>query len=428
MAVDLSRLRKIYGRFHPEEPPRLSEYVDFNGLRGDTVIEPLAREIALAERPLTRLFSGGRGVGKTTELKRLEAVFEDDGYTVVSMDAARSIDVNNADFPDVLVFMALSLIQELAEARRLAPFANAVRATREKLSETLRVINPTVDPKSVDLSVGVAKLGFNLRQRRTGEESLREQVEALTNDTIQAFRALVEALKETVKANEGAGLVLILDGTDKIVPHSGEGKIDQQERFFVQRATQLCDLGVHLILAAPISFCYSPKVADFNQTAGGQPSVLPTICLRDPESGDDTGHRKFVQVVEKRLAGAGVERADVFEQAALDTIIFASGGSPTTLMTLVRSVLTRAKELPVTQDVAEEAIRVESRGYFRQLDQAHYAVLKAYLAPNPVRPDDALGLECLFYTYLYEYVARSGDRKPWFEVNPIVRELSALRG
>lgn len=428
MAIDFAGTKRIYSRFQPDVPPAHGEYVDFNGLRGDPVIEPLAAEIAFADHPLTRLFSGGRGVGKTTELDKLKTLFEGKGFTVVSMDADRSIDVNNADFPDVLVFMALHLIQELDEQRSLAPFANALRAARAKLGETLRTINPTVDPKSVELSAGVAKIAFNLRQRRTGEESLREQAEALTNDTLQAFRELVGALKKAVESRGGAGLVLILDGTDKILPPV-EGEADHQERLFVHRAAQLCDLGAPLILAAPISFCYSPKIAGFNQTAGGQPAILPTICLRDPETGNDAGYRKFVEVVEKRTRAAGYEKGEVFEEEALERIILASGGSPTMLMTLVRGMLSRAREgFPASLEVAEEAIRTEKNGFFRQLDQDHYKVLKEYLVPNPVRPDDALGLQCLFYTYLYEYVARSGGRKPWFEVNPIVRELDALRG
>ncbi len=432
MAIDLARLRRIYGRFHPEEPPAPSEYVDFNGLRGDTVIEPLAKEIGLADLSLTRLFSGGRGVGKTTELHRLEKIFKESGYTVVFMDADRAIDINNVDFPDVLVFMALTLIQELEEMRKLAPFANLVRTARDKLAEALRVINPDVEPSKAELSVGVAKFGFNLRQRRTGAESLREQAEALTTDMLQAFRELSGALNKAIESRGGAGLVLILDGTDKIEPRGADDETDQQERFFVQRAAQLCSLGAHLVLTAPISFCYSPTVAGFDQTAGGPPAVLPTISLRGPnrsEVREDTpGFQRFRELVGKRLATAGESVQDVFESETLERLIQASGGSPTMLMTLVRSALTRASDLPIGPDVADTAVRVEAQGFFRQLDDAHYDALRAYVQPNPARPKGEIGMDCLFRTYLYEYKDKEGARETWFEVNPIVRELAPLRG
>lgn len=63
---------------HPDDP----RWVDFDAVRGeDNVVDSFARDIrrARADGANVKLFSGHRGVGKTSELFRLKALLEKGG-------------------------------------------------------------------------------------------------------------------------------------------------------------------------------------------------------------------------------------------------------------------------------------------------------------------------------------------------------------
>jgi len=78
--MDSSTRKYLYDRCKPEEAlgPADDRNVDIDALgeegaraRGVNWVERLASEIRLAEEPMCELFSGLRGSGKSTELRRL---------------------------------------------------------------------------------------------------------------------------------------------------------------------------------------------------------------------------------------------------------------------------------------------------------------------------------------------------------------------
>lgn len=105
MAMNLGELRRIYARFDVAHVPLPEEYIDFDDTRGEPVLDRLRDVFTFADssRPVTRLFSGGRGCGKTTELLRLREQLESQGFVVVYVDVAESVDINNCDFIDYVV-------------------------------------------------------------------------------------------------------------------------------------------------------------------------------------------------------------------------------------------------------------------------------------------------------------------------------------
>lgn len=85
--MDLKTLQKYYNRCNPEEAlgPDDERYVDIDSLgspderiRGENWVNRLARQIELSgNNPVCKYFTGLRGSGKSTELKRLAARLED---------------------------------------------------------------------------------------------------------------------------------------------------------------------------------------------------------------------------------------------------------------------------------------------------------------------------------------------------------------
>ena len=71
MTLDL--LTEIYSSFEPFQPPSKEVYVDCQEVRGGwEVVRELGRKITRSKKPTCQLYSGHRGVGKSTELLRLK--------------------------------------------------------------------------------------------------------------------------------------------------------------------------------------------------------------------------------------------------------------------------------------------------------------------------------------------------------------------
>jgi hypothetical protein len=68
----LDLLTEIYSSFEPFQPPSKEAYVDCQEVRGGwEVVRELGRKITRSKKPTCQLYSGHRGVGKSTELREI---------------------------------------------------------------------------------------------------------------------------------------------------------------------------------------------------------------------------------------------------------------------------------------------------------------------------------------------------------------------
>lgn len=82
--MTLDFLTEIYSSFEPFQPPSKEAYVDCQEVRGGwEVVRELGRKITRSKKPTCQLYSGHRGVGKSTELLRLKEYLEQQKYFVV---------------------------------------------------------------------------------------------------------------------------------------------------------------------------------------------------------------------------------------------------------------------------------------------------------------------------------------------------------
>ena len=162
---------------HPDDP----RWVDFDAVRGeDNVVDSFARDIrrARADGANVKLFSGHRGVGKTSELFRLKALLEKGGdgrpgFVVVYCDVSDKLDVNDLDFPDLLVFVAAQLQQQLADMQ-LPGFTPATTYLKRAWDDIRSMLGAQVEFKEAELDTGFGKLVMDLRNRPTSRALLRD--------------------------------------------------------------------------------------------------------------------------------------------------------------------------------------------------------------------------------------------------------------
>ena len=113
--------KRLFRVCEPNDPigPDDPRHVDFDEVRGDNVVIELSNTIQLADddSPKYHLFPGHRGVGKTSELLRLKKLLEQASFQVVMFDVQDYLDVNDLDFPDLIVTIAGEVQKQLKKAK-----------------------------------------------------------------------------------------------------------------------------------------------------------------------------------------------------------------------------------------------------------------------------------------------------------------------
>jgi len=85
------------------------------------IVSEVRRKILRSNLPTCQLYTGHRGVGKTTELRRLKAYLEERGCFVVYFPATDSdIDSQDAQYTDILLACARHILEDLKDCAKAA--------------------------------------------------------------------------------------------------------------------------------------------------------------------------------------------------------------------------------------------------------------------------------------------------------------------
>ena len=289
-------------------------YVNCDDVRGENVVRRIERSLRRAnpDRPEVKLFAGHRGVGKTSEIFRLREQLERANggapFLVVYMDVSVSLDVNDLDFPDLLVFTAGEVQRQLADAR--IPGFGTVTTYLRRVSDDIRnLLGKEVAFKKGEVGLDFIKLTLELKNRPNRRSVLRDAIERQSTSLFDAINDLLKAARVALRGSGREGLVIIIDGLDKLVRRPLEGGTSNtHERLFIDRSEQLASLDAHTIYTVPISLIYSPRCAQLEQTFGEHNVPVAMLRLRgdnkEPPSPDTRGMRRMRDIVEARCRHA----------------------------------------------------------------------------------------------------------------------------
>ena len=114
---DETILAALTNAFDPFEPLPANDprYVDCRAVRGDEdVIEGLGRLIERSQQSTCQLYTGHRGVGKSTELLRLQDYLQKKNFLVVYFSAVDdAIDPEDTRYVDVLLACTRHIVEQL---------------------------------------------------------------------------------------------------------------------------------------------------------------------------------------------------------------------------------------------------------------------------------------------------------------------------
>ncbi|MCW5978730.1 MAG: hypothetical protein KIT09_11665 [Bryobacteraceae bacterium] len=197
----------LYQQLDPLRPLEADEtdlYVDWQKEIGpEDVKQRLVNSIAFSGGvPVTRLFTGHRGVGKTTELKRVKRILETGTgprkLFVSLLLAEESVDLQDVQPADIVFHMARQLVADLREAGFGLGWTRFTQFFKD-LGETL---NTEVELKSVEIGADPVKFGLVLKDvprlrpvlRRILENRLPTIYDLINVEVLKPARSLLRGL------------------------------------------------------------------------------------------------------------------------------------------------------------------------------------------------------------------------------------------
>ena len=278
-------LRRFYRACNPtrtlkvEDPEDQKYYIDFSAVRGSDLIRELRRMITVlaSDEPTCQLFTGHIGCGKSTELLRLKAELEADGFHTVYFESSRDLDLADIDVTDILLAIAQRVSGSLeAVGIRLRPtyFANLF----QEISDFLKT--PVSLDVEAELSLGIGKIMAQTRESPRLRDRLRQYLEPRTSSILEAInKELFERANQALKRQGKRGLVVLVDNLDRVDSSVKPSGRSQPEYLFVDRGDQLKQLNCHVVYTIPLVLVFSNELGRIINRFGVDPKVLPMVPM-----------------------------------------------------------------------------------------------------------------------------------------------------
>lgn len=406
----------------PSDPRYVPLYQDSRLVESDPV-QLMFRSISWTVGESVQLFSGFRGSGKSTELRRLRERLRKEGYLVVLCDAEDYLNMSTpVDISDFLIAVAGAFGESLMEQKLLDGDPNA-EGYWERFANFLKT---RVNVEQVSGRLGFGGSAVEVKANLKSDPSFKQQLQewmsghlgALVADVREFVQDCVKRLKK--KHGDHVETVLIVDSVEHIRGTSVNAEEVQRavETLFATHADKLRLPYLHVVYTVPpyLKVRY-PSLGALYEPGGLK--VLPAVKIREEASSSPSqpGIEALENVVTQRGDWKRLFGNDRF---LLDKLIATSGGHLRDLVRLLREVVVRTESLPATDDVVAAAI-----------NQIRNESL-------PVADDDALWLERIARTH--SAALASSDALPnfarfldthlvlcywngheWYDVHPLIK-------
>ncbi len=423
----------IYQQLDPAKPVAPDDealYVDWQArLDLDDVKTRLVNSIALAGPvPVCRLLTGHRGVGKTTELKRVKRRLESGSAPrrlfVSFLEAERWLDLQDVGAPEVVLHIARQLVSDLKAAGIDAGGSRIAQFTKELRD----LMGSDVEIKGLSLPLGpLGGIDTVLKEVPQARPQLRRILEGqLPNLYDLVNREIVGPARLELRRPDRGGyddILVIVDSLDRIPLRILDDRgLSNHEHLFLDYANVLRFLDCDVLYTIPIELAYSSCRPRLTATYGTEILTLPVIPVHKRNGGDrPDALEALCDLVDRRARRAGADSEGLVPRALLERLVRLSGGHVRNLFILLRSALERSSGLPLDDTSAERAVRRQAIDISLGLGQAEWQALQAIHADHRAFDGD----QDLFYRLLKDLYAFAyeDDGGAWYGVNPLLREI-----
>jgi len=436
--VTLDLLTEIYSSFEPFQPPPKEAYVDCQEVRGGwEVVRELGRKITCSKQPTCQLYSGHRGVGKSTELLRLKEYLETQNYFVVYFAADdEDIEPQDAEYADIL----FACTRHLVEAIKLTnhnPLLSWMKDRWESLKD-LALTEVSFEGLNLEAQVSqFARITTSLRASPDKRRELRQKINANTPSLVEALNDFIREAQK-VLPGDSRGIVMIADNLDRIVETQETGKPSNYDEIYLNRSEILRGLACHVIYTVPIAMVYSGRATQLENNYD-KPDVLPMIMVRNPDGTDNlAGLARMKELICRRLALIepslvqtlegrvdGLDFPSVFDAPeTLKDICLMSGGHVRNLMQLIQKAIDWTDELPITTKAAKRAIEETRETYQKTVQETQWEILaRACHLKQADNDSEHLRLRLNRCLLEYRYYDESETLQIWCNVHPLIEGI-----
>ena len=430
--MNLERLQELYNSCNPDEalPPEdpRNVNIDRSGVRGTNWTNKLARQIELSKTPVFQLFTGLRGTGKSTEIRRLYARLSDPeqrNLLTVLIDADDVLDLTaEIDVSDVLALVLLHTERAVIAAEG----GNAADALKEGAAQRLWTWLSNTDVEIGKVTAGIeagakADIELNLKTNPTVRQRVRGIVARHLGTFVRFVHDELRELEGRAKTAKRSGIAILFDSLEKLRGTSLTWKpvLDSAERVFGTGAPYL-QLPVHVLYTIP------PALA---RRMTDPVAFLPMIKVR---SADGTLHPAGVEVIAdlvgKRIDPAGLD--DLFGHDAIHDRIRAialwSGGYPREIVRLLQTLL-ELEAFPVSAKTLERELHRAGNTYRGIVyDSGAIPLLAAVNRTKRLIPKDDHEREAADLFLQNNVILRYLNDEEWMDVHPAVAGMKELEG
>ena len=405
-------------------------YVELSAVGNTEAIEGVSTDLDIHEPGEfdTILFTGDRGCGKTTELKRIQPQCEN-AYRVIYREFDWERDVNDAAYTDIYLLFIKKVADDLTELRlnfdpKLLDSCESwfkkdvTKETEATVQSSVSIETEASAGAEIPLiSKWAAKLICQSRgcsqQKKVIRQTLGRNLSRLETDINLWLKNTFDKLKRQDPDRNQKGVLVIVDNLD-LLPRSVGNHL------FFDDDPQLQKLDCTIIYTVPISVIYLYKNVS---NLLGNPHIVPMVNIYEVSRSEcDLNYNQ------QRLDGVGslsdrrVDVSAIFadRQQLLDLVI-ASGGHVRQLMQVSRSASRTAitrKHSKIWAENVTYALKQQQFDFEKSTPEPEYYTKLPEVGIDKEITKDERGQNLLFNLSLLEY---NGNSR-WNYVNPLVRQ------
>jgi hypothetical protein len=428
-------LTALSAQFDPLRPLEADEtdlYVDWQDQldTADDVKVRLVNSITRSRGPVTRLFTGHRGAGKTTELNRVRQRLQEgiSGRRVfVSMlFAERWVHLDDVQPEDLVYQIVRQLVVDLTEAG----FSFAETKFRSALGGVRDFFKGRVDLDKADVGIDPVKVSLRFEAFPTARKEFRTLLQGLlpTIYDLTNTEILRRARAWLAQPEHGgyAGIAIIVDQLDRI-PRKQLNGYTNHENLFLDHVGALRALNCDVLYTIPIELAYSRAHARLQDAYGSEILALPAVPVTTRDGGEfPAGVAVLREIVQRRVDKAGVGLDEVFaDPDLLEDVLRYSGGHIRGLFVMLQSILHRAAELPISWAITQRGLRRAAADLAVPLRPLDWELLaRVHESHDKVGDDHGVWNELLRDRFVLAYEDEDGH---WYDRNPLLGLLGPGR-
>lgn len=319
---------------------------------------------------IKRLFTGHRGTGKTTELKRLHSEINNpDAYLSIFIELEKETIISKFAPQDLYVLLIFKLVETIRVNKidYNPEILNELARRWFSSEEIIRELNDVYDIQLCgEVGAGIdlwsfLKIKSSFRsifssQSKTSKK-IREDIKNNPLEIISKFNKSLNELRILIeKSKLGKDILFIIDGSEKITDRSVYKKL------FIEDAHLMSVVNAIMILSIPIDVRYEIENSTDNF---GCPYIVPMIKI------DGNSNFALKEIISKRIV---IE--NFFDEGVVEKCVEYSGGCVRQLFQIVNKCLSYSYKGKVSLNEFEKSITELGQYKYDCLDDEHLQILQ----------------------------------------------------